>query len=394
LLVRREIPVGSIWAKEILAGITVALAMVPEALAFSIIAGVPPVLGLYSAFFLGFITSVFGGRPGMISGATGAVAIGLASLTKAYGLEYLFATVILAGTIQVIFGLLKLGDLIRLIQPPVMTGFVNGLAIIIFTSQLQHFRSFSGGHQQWLTPPELLTTTGLVTLSIITVLWFGKITKLVPSSLAAIIITFLFIAITGIQTKAVGDIAELGSGMARFHLPAIPFSLHTLRIILPYALVMAGISLTESLLTLNLVSDLTKTGGHPNRDTIVQGCANIVSGLFSGMGGCAMLGQSLLNYSAGGRKRFSGITAALVLLIIILALHALIEKIPIAALTGVMFVIAIRTFKWDSLQLILKGPRKDSVIMITVTLITVISNNLALAVLVGVVLTKMIKPGK
>jgi len=376
---------------EFLAGITVALALVPEALSFSLIAGVPPVSGLFSAFIVGLVTSLLGGRPGMISGATAAVSIGLISLNQQYGVEYLFAAVILGGIFQIVFGMLKLGKLIRLVSQPVMSGFVNGLAVLILLSQLVQFKQLSNGHLEWLAPADLITMLGLVSLTVLIVLVFPKVSKAFPGSLAAIIFTFIFVSVSGIQTISIGDIAHIQSGVPSLHPPEVPLSIKTFLIILPYSLIMAAVGLTESLLTLNLISELTKSEGSPNKDSVFQGVANILSGLFSGIGGCAMVGQSLLNYSAGGRERFSGVVAAVILLVFILFASTLVEKIPVASLTGIMIVIALRTFKWESFKMIIRSPWDQSFIMLTVSVVTVVYHNLALAVVLGVGLSLFAK---
>lgn len=375
---------------EILAGLTVALALIPEAVAFSMIAGVPPLVGLYAAFMMGFVTSILGGRPGMISGATGAVAVVIAALAKTHGLEYVFATVILAGLLQISVGLLKLGKLIRLVPHPVMFGFVNGLAVIIFLSQLDQFKTVANGQAVWLTGQPLYLMLGLVGLTIAIMVFLPRLTKAVPSSLAAIIVVFLIVTGFNIDTKTVGDIASISGGFPPFHIPMVPFNLETLQVIFPYAAIVAGVGLIESLLTLNLIDEITETRGRGNKECVAQGSANILSGLFFGMGGCAMIGQSLINISAGARARLSGIVAAVMLLVFIMFGAPLIEKVPMAALTGVMIMVAIGTFEWVSFKMIGKMPRHDVIVGILVAAVTVLLHNLALAVLIGVIISSLV----
>lgn len=375
---------------EILAGLTVALALIPEAVAFSIIAGVPPLVGLYAAFMMGLVTSILGGRPGMISGATGAVAVVLVALSISHGIEYIFATVILAGLIQIVVGLLKLGKLIRLVPHPVMFGFVNGLAIIIFLSQLDQFKTLVNGEKVWLTGEPLYLMLGLVGLTIAIMVVLPRITKAIPASLAAIIIVFLMVIGFNINTKTVGDIASISGGFPPFHIPEVPFNLETLQIIFPYAAIMAGVGLIESLLTLNLIDEITETRGRGNKECLAQGSANILSGFFFGMGGCAMIGQSLINISAGARARLSGIVAAIMLLVFIMFGAPLIEKVPMAALTGVMIMVAVGTFEWVTFKLVGKMPRHDVLVIILVAAVTVLLHNLALAVLVGVIISSLV----
>lgn len=375
---------------EILAGLTVALALIPEAVAFSIIAGVPPLVGLYAAFMMGLVTSILGGRPGMISGATGAVAVVLVALSISHGIEYIFATVILAGLIQIVVGLLKLGKLIRLVPHPVMFGFVNGLAIIIFLSQLDQFKTLVNGEKVWLTGEPLYLMLGLVGLTIAIMVVLPRITKAIPASLAAIIIVFLMVTGFNINTKTVGDIASISGGFPPFHIPEVPFNLETLQIIFPYAAIMAGVGLIESLLTLNLIDEITETRGRGNKECLAQGSANILSGFFFGMGGCAMIGQSLINISAGARARLSGIVAAIMLLVFIMFGAPLIEKVPMAALTGVMIMVAVGTFEWVTFKLVGKMPRHDVLVIILVAAVTVLLHNLALAVLVGVIISSLV----
>lgn len=376
---------------EILAGLTVALALIPEAVAFSLIAGLSPLTGLYAAFTIGLITSVFGGRPGMISGATGAVAVVIVALAVTHGVEYVFATVILAGVIQMFAGVLRLGKFIRLVPHPVMFGFVNGLAIVIFLSQLAQFKvTDSAGVTQWMTGTALLMMVGLVALTMLIIWGLPKITKVVPASLTAIIVVSGIVIGFNIDTRTVGDIASIQGGFPPFHIPSIPFTLETLHIIFPYALIVAGVGLIESLLTLNLIDEITGTRGRGNKECIAQGGANFVTGFFSGMGGCAMIGQSLINISSGARARLSGIVAAVMLLVFIMFGAGLIERLPMAALTGLMIMVAIGTFEWASIRMIGKMPKHDIFVGMLVAAITVVLHNLALAVLVGVIIAALV----
>ncbi|MDG1253451.1 MAG: SulP family inorganic anion transporter [Schleiferiaceae bacterium] len=375
------------YRKEILSGLTVALALVPEAVAFALMAGLSPLTGLYAAFVMGLVTSVLGGRPGMISGATGAVAVVIVTLAKSHGVEYVFAAVVLAGIIQVSAGLLRLGKLIRLVPQPVIYGFVNGLAVVIFMAQLGQFKDAQG---QWLSGSALYLGLGLVGLTMAIIYIVPRWTRAVPASLLAILLVFALVLGLGLETKTVGDIASIEGGFPPFHIPAIPWAWDTLEIVFPYALIVAGVGLIESLLTLNIVDEITQTRGRGNKEAVAQGTANILSGLFSGMGGCAMIGQSLINISSGARARLSGITASMLLLSFILFGSSLIEKLPMAALTGVMIMVAIGTFEWASLRTFRKMPFSDTLVMVLVTVITIVLHNLALAVLVGVIISALV----
>ena len=378
------------YKTEILAGLTVAMTMIPESLSFAILAGFEPLVGLYGAFIMGFITSIFGGRPGLISGGAGATVIVLIALMKEFGIEYVFAAVALAGVIQIVVGLLKLGKFIRLVPQPVMFGFVNGLAIIIFMSQFEQFKTVVNGEKVWMTGSPFFITAGLVALTIFLVLILPKITKAIPASLLAILIVFGIVIGFGIDTKQVVDIASVSGGLPSFSIPSIDFSLETLKIIFPYALVMASVGLTEGLLTLNLVDEITSTKGNSNRECLAQGSANILNGFFGGMGGCPMIAQTLVNLSAGARARLAGIVASLTILAIILFGAPIIEKVPLAALTGVMIMVAIGTFEWTSLKTFNKMPKSDVIVMVIVTGITVFLHNLALAVLIGVIISALV----
>ncbi len=375
------------YKTEILSGLTVALALVPEAVAFAFIAGLSPLTGLYAAFMMGLITSIFGGRPGMISGATGAVAVIIVALAKSHGVEYVFATVVLAGAIQVLAGLLRLGKLMRLVPHPVIFGFVNGLAIIIFMSQLDQFKDVSG---TWLTGNTLYVLLGLVLTTMLIIWAMPKFTKAIPASLTAILVVFGVVTYFGIDTKTVGDMASIKGGFPPFHIPSVPFTFKTLTIVFPYAAIMAAVGLIESLLTLNIIDEITETRGRGNKEAVAQGAANMLSGVFSGMGGCAMIGQSLINISSGARARLSGIVASVMLLVFIMFGSGLIERLPMAALTGLMIMVAIGTFEWASLRTFTKMPKSDVFVMVLVTLVTAVLHNLALAVIVGVIIAALV----
>ena len=375
---------------DVLSGLTVSLALVPEALAFAIVAGVAPLVGLYAAFIVGLITALIGGRPGMISGATGALAVVMVSLVAQHGVEYLFATVVLMGFLQLTAGILRWGKFIRMVPHPVMLGFVNGLAIVIGLAQLEQFSTISGdGSHIWLSGVPLYITIGLVCATMAFIWVTPRITKLVPPPLLAISIVTIFVLILDLNVLRVGDIASLSGGLPEFRLPLVPVNFDTLLIIFPYAVILASIGLIESLLTLNLVGDITGQRGGASRECVAQGCANLATGFFGGMGGCAMIGQSMINVESGGRTRIAGIIAALFLLFFILFAAPAIEQIPIAALTGVMFMVVIGTFAWNSLKSIFIMPRSDAFIVIIVTAVTV-AKDLAVAVVVGVIISALI----
>ena len=377
------------YKTEVLAGLTVAMTMIPESLSFAILAGFPPLMGLYASFIMGLVTAIFGGRPGMISGGAGATVIVLIALMKSNGLEYVLAAVALAGLIQIVIGVFKLGKFIRLVPHPVMFGFVNGLAIIIFMSQLDQFKTVVNGDIVWLSGTSLYIMAGLVALTIAIVVLLPKLTKAVPSSLVAIIVVFILVYFLGIDTKTVEDIASVSGGFPPFHIPDIPLTWQTLETIAPYSMIMAAVGLTEGLLTLNLVDEITQTKGSGNRECVAQGGANVLNGFFFGMGGCPMIAQTLVNLSAGSRARLSGIVAAFTILAIVLFGAPIIEQVPMAALVGVMIMVAIGTFEWASLKIFNKVPKKDIFLVIIVALITVLLHNLALAVLVGVILSAL-----
>lgn len=387
---------------DVLSGLTVALALVPEAVAFAFVAGVEPLVGLYAAFMVGLITACIGGRPGMISGATGALAVVMVALVADHGVEYLFAAVVLMGLLQMLAGALKLGKFIRMVPHPVMLGFVNGLAIVIFLAQLSQFGEagqpgwLSGTFMEgtivdvaWLHGDALYMLLGLVALTMAIIHYLPRLTTALPSSLVAIgAVTGLVFALD-LNTRVVGDVASIKGGLPSFHVPTVPFSFETMWIILPYSCILAAIGLIESLLTLRLVDEITESRGRGNKECIGQGVANTVTGFFGGMGGCAMIGQSMINVNSGGRGRLSGITAALCLLLFILVGSSLIEQIPLAALIGVMFIVVIGTFEWSSFRIIRKVPRSDALILVLVSAVTV-ATDLAVAVVVGVIVSALV----
>ncbi len=374
---------------ELLAGLTVALALVPEAVAFAFVAGVHPLVGLYAAFLVGLITALIGGRPGMISGATGALAVVMVSLVARHGVEYLFATVVLMGILQLGAGLCRLGKFIRLVPHPVMLGFVNGLAIVIFMAQMTQFQITGvDGDKEWMTGFPLVVMLCLVVLTMVIIWLLPKLTSIIPAPLAAIGIVAALVIGFGINVPRVGDLASIEGGFPGFHIPIVPLNLETLHIIFPYALILAAIGLIESLLTLNLVGEITAKRGGASQECLAQGAANVVTGFFGGMGGCAMIGQSMINMKSGGRTRLSGISAALFLLSFILFASSLIEQIPLAALVGVMFMVVIGTFAWQSLLILRRIPLTDASVMLLVTVVTVASD-LAVAVVVGVIVSAL-----
>lgn len=384
---------------DVLSGLTVALALVPEAVAFAFVAGVEPLVGLYGAFMMGIITAFFGGRPGMISGATGAMAVVMVSLVAQHGVEYLFAAVLLTGVIQMSAGALRLGKFIRLVPYPVMLGFVNGLAIVIFLAQLKQFQVLGDtGKLEWLSGQPMMIMLGLILLTMSIIHFLPRFTVAVPASLAAIVVVTLLAIGLGLDTRTVVDVlrdmsgnaeASIAGGLPSFHIPMVPLSWETLQIILPYGFILAGVGLIESLLTLNLIDELTETRAQNNRECLGQGLGNTVNGLFGGMGGCAMIGQSMININSGGRGRLSGMSAAIFLLMFILVGSSLIEIIPVAALVGVMFIVVLGTFEWATFRMIGKVPVADVFISILVAIVTVISD-LAIAVIVGVIVSALV----
>ncbi|MBS3796660.1 MULTISPECIES: SulP family inorganic anion transporter [unclassified Pseudoalteromonas] len=384
---------------DILSGLTVALALVPEAVAFAFVAQVDPLVGLYAAFIVGLITSLIGGRPGMISGATGALAVVMTSLVITHGVEYLFATVLLMGLLQILAGVFKLGKFIRMVPHPVMLGFVNGLAIVIFLAQLGQFKVLGDdGQMQWMQGELMYTMLGLVALTMAIIHFLPKLTTAIPSSLAAIVVVTGLVLGLDLEARTVIDFvkdmtgdsaATIAGGFPEFHIPQVPFNLETLKIILPYAVILAAIGLIESLLTLTLIDEITDTRGHSNKECVGQGAANVTCGFFGAMGGCAMIGQSMININSGGRSRLSGITAALLLLVFILFAASYIEMIPLAALVGVMFMVVIGTFEWSSFRIMRKVPKSDAFVIFLVSAVTV-ATDLAIAVCVGIIVSALV----
>ena len=387
---------------DVLSGITVALALVPEAVAFAFVAGVEPMVGLYAAFMMGLITSAIGGRPGMISGATGAMAVVMVALVMNHGVQYLFAAVVLAGLIQISFGIFKMGKFIRLVPYPVMLGFVNGLAIVIFLAQLGQFEVLNAqGEWEWMSGTALYMMAGLIALTMAIIYLLPKLTTAIPASLVAIVTVTLLVTFLDLEARTVidyvrdmlpadqRDSASLAGELPSFSIPMVPFSLETFYIILPTSVILALVGLIESLLTLTLIDEMTDTRGKGNKECVGQGVANTVNGFFGGMGGCAMIGQSMININSGGRGRLSGITAALVLLAFILFAAPLIEMIPLAALVGVMFVVVIGTFEWASFRIIRGVNKEDAFVLFLVTAVTVIAD-LAVAVVVGVIVSALV----
>jgi len=381
---------------ELLSGLTVALALVPEAVAFAFVAGVHPLVGLYAAFIVGLVTALIGGRPGMISGATGALAVVMVSLVAQHGVEYLFATVVLMGILQLAAGIFRFGKFIRLVPHPVMLGFVNGLAIVIFMAQLTQFQvpgtaevsahGMSGG--EWMSGWPLAVMLALVGLTMAIIWLLPKFTKIIPAPLAGIGIVAAVVIGFGLDVPRVGDLASIQGGLPSFHMPSVPLTFETFKIILPYAVILAAIGLIESLLTLNLVGEITGKRGGASQECVAQGTANLITGFFGGMGGCAMIGQSMINVKSGGRTRLAGIAAALFLLAFILVGSGLIEQIPLAALVGVMFMVVIGTFAWNSLRIMTRIPLLDAAVIVLVTIVTVFYD-LATAVVVGVIVSAL-----
>jgi SulP family sulfate permease len=387
---------------DVLSGLTVALALVPEAVAFAFVAGVQPLVGLYAAFMVGLITACIGGRPGMISGATGALAVVMVALVADHGVEYLFATVVLMGVLQIAAGAMRLGKFIRMVPHPVMLGFVNGLAIVIFLAQLGQFGNpgeagwLAGTFMEgsivdvaWLEGQQLYMLLGLVALTMAIIHFLPRLTTAIPSSLVAIVVVSLLVVGLSLDTKVVGDVASISGGLPEFHIPMVPLTWETFTIIVPYSVILAAIGLIESLLTLRLVDEITESRGRGNKECVGQGVANVATGFFGGMGGCAMIGQSMINVNSGGRGRLSGISAALFLLAFILVASSLIEQIPLAALIGVMFIVVIGTFEWSSFRVLRKVPKSDALVLILVSAVTV-ATDLAVAVVVGVIVSALV----
>ncbi|MGI4849259.1 MAG: SulP family inorganic anion transporter [Janthinobacterium lividum] len=367
-------------AGNLLAGLTTSFALVPECIAFALVAQLNPLTGLYGAFIICTLTAMLGGRPGMISGAAGSMAVVIVALVVQHGAQYLLATVIMGGLLMMLFGACRLSKLIRMVPHPVMLGFVNGLAIIIAMAQLEHFKDGS----TWLHGQPLAIMLALVLLTMAIVHLLPRLTRVLPPALVAIVGVALLAHWLALPTRTLGDMAHIAGDWPLFHLPAVPLDIATLRVIFPYALLMAMVGLLETLLTFNLTNEITLSTGQPNRECVALGLANIVSGLFGGMGGCAMIGQTMINLGSGGRSRLSGITAGVMILLFILFLSPLIERIPLAALVGVMFVVAQQTFAWGSLRVLCRVPRHDALVIVAVTIITVLTD-LATAVLCGIV---------
>ena len=369
---------------DLLAGLTTSFALVPECIAFALVAHLNPLMGLYGAFIICTLTALLGGRPGMISGAAGSMAVVIVALVVQHGVQYLLATVLLGGLIMIAFGVLRLGKLVRMVPYPVMLGFVNGLAIIIALAQLEHFKHDGA----WLSGPALYLMAGLVALTMAIVYLLPRLTRSVPPALIAILGVGIGVYLLDLPTRTLGDLAHIAGGLPQLMWPDIAWNLDTLKIIAPYAILMALVGLLETLLTLNLTDEITESRGHPDRECVALGVANMTSGLFGGMGGCAMIGQTAINLSSGGRGRLSGVVAGVMILLFVLFLSPLIEKIPLAALVGVMFVVAQQTFSWASLRVLHKVPGHDMLAIIAVTLVTVFTD-LATAVLIGIVIAAL-----
>lgn len=369
---------------DVLAGLTTSFALLPECIAFALVAHLNPLMGLYGAFIICTLTALFGGRPGMVSGAAGSMAMVIIALVVQHGVQYFLATVLLGGLIMMAFGLLRLGKLVRMVPHPVMLGFVNGLAIIIAMAQLEHFKRDG----QWLTGTPLYVMAGLVALTMLVVYGLPRLTKVAPPALVAILGVGLAVYLLGLPTRTLGDMAHIAGGLPSFSLPQIPWTFDTLRIIAPYAFLMAMVGLLETLLTLNLTDEITESRGYPDRECVALGAANMVSGAFGGMGGCAMIGQTVVNLSSGGRGRLSGGVAGVMIVLFVLFLSPLIERIPLAALVGVMFVVAQQTFAWASLRVLNKVPLNDVLVIVAVTVITVFTD-LAFAVLCGIIIAAL-----
>jgi sulfate permease, SulP family len=360
---------------DILAGIVVALALIPEAIAFSIIAGVDPMVGLYASFCIAVTIAIVGGRPGMISAATGAMALLMVTLVADHGLQYLFAATILTGVFQILFGVLKLARFMKFIPRSVMIGFVNALAILIFMAQLEQFVDAT-----WVM-------YALVAGALAIIYLFPRITKAVPSPLVAIIVITIIAIMTNSDVRTVGDMGALTSALPAFFIPDVPLNFETLKIIFPYSIALAIVGLLESLLTASIVDDMTDTASDKNRESRGQGIANIVAGLFGGMAGCAMIGQSVINVKSGGRGRLSALVAGSFLMFLILVLGKVVVQIPMAALVGVMIMVSIGTFDWASIKGLTKVPATDSIVMVTTVVTVVATHNLAIGVFAGIILS-------
>jgi SulP family sulfate permease len=360
---------------EVLSGLLVALALIPEAIGFSIVAGVDPKVGLYASFSIACVTAIVGGRPAMISAATASTAVLMTTLVRDHGLQYLFAATVLMGIVQIIAGALRLGLLMKFVSRSVMTGFVNALAILIFMAQLPQLM-----HVGW-------QTYAMVVVGLAIIYLFPRLTRVVPSALVSIIVLTGFTIFSGLKLRTVGDMGELPSTLPMFALPQVPLNLETLRIILPYSLTMAAVGLLESLLTATIVDDMTDTGSNKNRECIGQGAANFVTGFLGAMGGCAMIGQSVINVTAGARTRLSTFLAGVFLLFLIVVLGDWVKQIPMAALVAVMIMVSISTFDWSSIVSLRKHPLSSSVVMVATVVIVVATGDLSMGVVTGVVLS-------
>jgi sulfate permease, SulP family len=388
MILRYFLPRGARAYIDSLSGITVALALIPEAIAFALVAHVSPLIGLFAAFFMCTIPALIGGRPGMISGATGATAVVMVSLVLSHGTAYLFAAIILAGFLQVVLGFLRVGQAVNFFSKSLMIGFVNGLAIIIFVSQLHQFKHIVAGHEQWLPGPALLLMLALVALSLLVIWIVPKLSKKIPAALSAIVVVTAVVGLLGLHTRIVSDMlqgASMSASFPVFSFPRIPLNWDSLSIIFPYSIILAIVGLSETMITQRLIDERTETKSQPNRECVAQGIANAVSGFFGTMGGCAMIGQSMINITSGARGRLSGIVAGGFLLVFVMLAWPFIRLIPLAALVGVMYMVVFKTFDWQSLKLINKIPTFDAAIILVVMAVTV-AVNLAAAVVVGAVM--------
>ena len=373
---------------EVLAGVTVSFAMIPEVVAFGFIAGISPTIALHTTVIIAILAAIFGGRPGIVSGAAGAIAIVLVDLIKNYGLDYLFAAVVVAGAIQIVVGLLKWGKFIRLVPQSVMYGFVNGLAVVIFLAQIKQLKF--PHTENWLSGYSLYVMVGLIGLTILTMVLATKFIKQIPAALLALIVCYLVSLGFGTDVIRIGDIAKVENTLPGFHLPNIPFTYEAWSVVFSYGAIIAGVALVESLLTLNVMDEMTQTKGVANREAVGQGIANTVVGFFGGMGGCAMIGQSILNVNSGGRGRLSGVVMGVTILLFMLVGNQFIESVPTAALIGIMIVVAFKTFEWGFFKMYKKMPTSDVLIAAGVALITIFLHNLALAVLCGIIASALV----
>lgn len=359
---------------DILAGIVVFMALIPEVMGFMIVAGVDPMVGVYATFCMTMITAIFGGRPGLISAAAGAMALVLANLVRDYGIEYMFAATILTGILQVIFGYLKIGNLLKFIPKPVMHGFVNSLGIMMFISQLEHFQG-----------NPILLLLGAIGIAIIYL--FPKVTKKIPSPIVAITVVTTIVLAFKIDIKTLGDMGRLTSELPQFMIPNVPFNLETLSIIFPYAISLSIVGIVESLLTAQLIDEITETSSHKNKETVAQGLANVVSGFFGGIAGCGMIGQSMVNLNYGGRGRLASAVAGSLMLGSMILFSRFVIKVPVVSLAAVMVVVSLTTINWQSFKRMHKVPLTDNVVMLTTVGIVVMTHNLAYGVVAGTLLS-------